>query len=120
MIQGAAVLLRALVLGVFVCCATAPNAIAQNAFDKATLEAFVSAAVAVEAVMGKWSPRIAGAADDREASMLHEQAVSELTKMVENTAGITVDEYREIARAAKNDTTLNAEIMEIRKQKVGD
>lgn len=120
MIQGAVVLLRALVLGAFVCCATVPNVIAQNAFDKAKLEAFVNAAVAVEAVMGKWSPRIAGAADDREASMLHEQAVSELTGVVEKTAGITVEEYRDIARAAKDDAALHAEIMEIRKQKAGD
>lgn len=120
MIQGSVVLLRALALGAFVCCATAPNAIAQNAFDKAKLEAFVSAAVAVEAVMEKWSPRIAGAADDREASMLHEQAVGELTGVVENTAGITVEEYRDIARAAKDDTALHAEIMEVRKRKAGD
>jgi hypothetical protein len=120
MIQGAVVLLRAFVLGAFVCCATVPNAIAQNVLDKAKLDAFVTAALAVETVMGKWSPRIAGAADDREASMLHEQAVSELTGVVENTAGITVEEYRDIARAAKNDTTLNAEIMEIRDRKAGD
>ena len=72
MIQGAVVLLRAFVLGAFVCCATVPNAIAQNVFDKAKLDAFVTAALAVKTVMGKWSPRIAGAADDREASMLHE------------------------------------------------
>ena len=120
MIQGAVVVLKALVLGAFVCCAMVPNAIAQNAFDRAKLEAFVSAAVAVEAVMEKWSPRIAGAADDREASMLHEQAVSELTGVVENAAGITVEEYRDIARAAKDDAVLHAEIMEIRKRKAGD
>lgn len=120
MIQGSVVLLRALALGAFVCCATAPNAIAQNAFDKAKLEAFVSAAVAVEAVMEKWSPRIAGAADDREASMLHEQAVGELTDVVESAEGITVEEYRDIARAAKNDAALNAEIIDLRDRRSGD
>ena len=107
-------------MGALVCCATVPDAMARNAVDKAKLEAFVNAAVAVEAVMGKWSPRIAGAADDREASMLHEQAVSELTDAVDNTAGITVEEYRDIARAAKDDAALHARIMEIRKQKAGE
>ncbi len=107
-------------LGAFVCCATVPNAIAQSAFDKAKLDAFVTAALAVEAVMGEWSARIAGAANDREAAMLHEQAVGELTGVVEKTAGITVEEYRDIARAAKDDAALHAEIMEIRDRKAGD
>ena len=120
MIQGAVVLLRALVLGAFVCCSTVPNAIAQNAFDKAKVEAFVTAAMAVETVMAQWAPRIAGAANDREASMLHEQAVGELTGVVEKTAGITVEEYRDIARAAKDDAALHAEIMEIRERRSGD
>lgn len=118
--HGAFVSIRALVLAALLCGAAMTEAVAQGAFDRAKLEAFVSAAVALEAVMGKWSPRIAGAANDHEASMLHEQAVGELTGVVENTAGITVEEYRDIARAAKDDTALHAEIMEVRKRKAGD
>ena len=52
--------------------------------------------------------------------MFDGQSVAELTVVAGDSAGITVEAYREIARAAKDDAAPHAEIMEIRARRSDD
>jgi hypothetical protein len=83
---------------------------AQDQYDQAKLESFVTAALTVNQLVEQWTPRIRGAASETEAAELRDQANGELVAAIEETGGISVDEYREISQAAQNDPQLMARI----------
>jgi hypothetical protein len=83
---------------------------AQEQYDEAKLESFVTAALTVNQLVEQWTPRIQGAASETEAAELRDQANGELVAAIEQTGGISVDEYREISQAAQSDPQLMARI----------
>jgi Domain of unknown function (DUF4168) len=83
---------------------------AQDQYDQAKLESFVTAALTVNQLVEQWTPRIRSAASETEAAELRDQANGELVAAIEETGGISVDEYREISQAAQNDPQLMARI----------
>jgi hypothetical protein len=90
----------------------------QTEVSDAKLESFVVAAVAVNKLMEEWSPRIQEAQNENEANTLRQQAQSEFVEAVEQTEGITLDEYQMIGQAAQQDPALNARIQKIYQTKI--
>jgi hypothetical protein len=89
----------------------APQAAQQ--YEQAKLESFVTAAIAVNQLVEQWTPRIRGAQNETEAAQLREQANHELVAAIQQSNGISLDEYRQISEAAQKDPTLMARITEI-------
>lgn len=102
--SGAIILALSLVFGV-----TSASQ-AQEQYDEAKLESFVTAALMVNDLVEQWTPRIQGAQDETEAAQLRDQANSELVAAIESADGISVEEYREISQAAQADPQLMARI----------
>ncbi len=92
---------------------------AQEQFPDAKLSSFVDAAIQVEQLIAEWSPKIEGAADEQAANQLREEANADLSAAIEETQGITVEEYRTIAQAAQADPALSTRLREIYEQKIG-
>lgn len=106
-LAGAAVL--AVLLGI----ASVTPLRAQNEIPDAKLESFVMAAMSVQDLIEEWSPRIQAAEDEAEAAAMREQANVDLAEAIEQTEGMSVEEYQEIGRQAQQDPDLNARIQEI-------
>lgn len=92
---------------------------AQEQFTEEKLGSFVDAAIQVEELVAEWSPKIQGAADEAAAAELREEANADLSSAIEETDGITVDEYRAIAQAAQSDPELSERLRTIYQAKVG-
>ena len=102
---------------------TAPMALAQEApvapmapqaapeVTEELLTAFVTAAVEVAAVAETYGARIE-AADEAERDALAQEAQVEMLEAVENTEGISVEQYVAIAEAAQRDDALNLRILD--------
>ena len=90
---------------------------AQTAYSDAKLEAFVTAALAVDDLVKTWAPRIDNADSQERADQLRTQANTELIDAVESTDGISLDEYRQIVREAGQDADLSARIQKIVEEK---
>ncbi len=104
---------RILVLGIALAgIATAPTS-AQSTFSQTKLDAFVTAAKAVNEVVRKWTPRIRSAGKEAEGAKLRAEADAELIAAIEGTDGMTVAEYREIGDAARKDQTLMSQLQQI-------
>jgi hypothetical protein len=88
-------------------------ALAQEQFPDAKLDSFITAAIKVEELITEWTPKIEGAADEAAAQEMREQANADLAQAIEDTSGITVTEYQEIAQAAQSDPELSARLKEI-------
>lgn len=86
---------------------------AQSDVPDAKLESFVVAAISVQDLIEQWSPRIQGAQSEEEAASMREQANVELAEAIEQTEGMTVEEYQQIGEQAQQDPELNARIQEI-------
>ena len=86
---------------------------AAEQYDQAKLESFVTAALAVNKLVEQWTPRIQGAQNETEAAQLREQANGELMAAIQQSNGISVDEYRQISQAAQSDPTLMDRISQI-------
>jgi len=79
------------------------------AYTDAKLESYVLAAVDVSRVVGEWRPRLESARQEGDAEALdalRQQAMAELTGVVESADGISVEEYRAITEAARQDSAL--------------
>ena len=74
---------------------------AAEQYDQAKLELFVTAALAVNKLVEQWTPRIQGAQNETEASQLREQANGELVAAIQQSNGISIEEYRQISQAAQ-------------------
>ncbi len=98
---------RILVLGVALCGITTAPVFAESTFSQTKLEAFVTAAMAVNELVRKWTPRIRSAEKGAEGAKLRAEADAELIAAVEGTDGMTVAEYREIGDAARKDQLAN-------------
>jgi hypothetical protein len=82
-------------------------------FSDAKLNAFIDAAKKIDGLIATWNPKIAAAKTTEEKQKLMVQANSEATKVVENTKGISVEEYAQIGAAAQQDPQLAARLDKI-------
>jgi predicted GNAT superfamily acetyltransferase len=89
----------------------APQAAEQ--FQQAKLESFVNAALAVNRLVQQWTPKIQSAQNETEATQMREQANRELVAAIQQSDGITVDEYKQISQAAQSDPQLMQRITKI-------
>ena len=79
---------------------------AQDAYDDQKLQAFVVAVVKVDSLIDTWAPKIRSAENEEQAQAMNQQANDELRQAIEQTDGITVDEYKEISAAMRDDSEL--------------
>ena len=106
-------LYRILVLGVALAgIATAPASAASN-FAQTKLEAFVTAAMTMNELVQKWTPRIRSARNGEEGAKLSAEANAEVLAAIEGTDGITFAEYSEIGAAARKDEALMSQLRQI-------
>ena len=89
--------------------ALGPRASADE-YSDATLEAFVSAAIEVSRRIETWRPRVEGTADEDERQALIEAAQADLAHAIEETEGVSTDEYYAIYEAAREDEVLRGRI----------
>jgi hypothetical protein len=92
----------------------------QAEFTDQQLESFVVAALAVDELIRAWNPRIQGAENAEQAAQLREEANAELVEAITRTEGITLEEYQEIGRTARDDPALAARINDIYEARTGD
>lgn len=103
----------ALLLGATLAGATAGSAMAQAAttsFSDAKLNSFIDAAKKIDGLIVAWNPKIAEAKTPEEKQKVLTEAEGEAVKAIQNTKGITVDEYRQIGEAARQDPEFAARL----------
>lgn len=88
-------------------------AAAQAVYDEATLEAFVTAAITVEELIGAWTPRVQGAENEAQALEYQEQAKAEIDSAIEEIDGMSVDSYMGIMEAINSDQELRQRVQDI-------
>ncbi|MEM5709646.1 DUF4168 domain-containing protein, partial [Elizabethkingia meningoseptica] len=79
-------------------------------FSDAKLNSFIEAAKKIDGVIVAWNPKIAAAKTPEEKQEVLTQAEGEALKAIEKTKGITVDEYRQIGEAARQNPDLAAKL----------
>lgn len=92
---------------------------AQGTYETAKLEAFVEAFVEVDAVVGRWMPKLQAASDD-EALDMQKRARAEMIQAIEDTAGITPMEYGDIVKAMESDPDLSQRVADIYRERSGN
>ncbi len=85
---------------------------ADSAVPDALLESFVLAALNVSEIAQMYQGRIQSAEDDAARQELATEAREAMLSAVEETDGITVEEYVTISEAAQTDEALNQRVME--------
>ena len=75
------------------------------------IDTFVSAFVAVQEVREDFADRLQNAEDETEAQSMQQEAQDEMVNAVED-AGMSVEEYNEVAMALQNDPELMQEVQE--------
>ncbi len=88
----------------------APEAEASQ-YSVAELSAFVTAALAVNEVDQRYQVQVMETEDPAEQQQLIEAANGEMIAAVEQTPGITLEQYMEIGQAAEADPELNARLI---------
>ncbi len=104
---------RILVLCLALCGITTAPASAESNFARTKLEAFVTAVMAVDELVQKWTPRIRSAGKGEEGAKLRAEAEAEMHAAIKRTDGITVAEYNEIGGAARKDQALMSQLRQI-------
>ncbi len=82
------------------------DAQAQDGYDDQKLEAFVVAVVKVDSLIDTWAPKIRSAENEEQAQAMNQQANAELRQAIEQTDGITIEEYKAISNAMREDSAL--------------
>lgn len=82
-------------------------------YDDATLERFVTAAIAVSSVREDYSAQLQGATSEEDAQALVEDANAAMLAAVDGVDGMDVETYVAIGEAAQQDTQLAARISDI-------
>ncbi|WP_297770012.1 DUF4168 domain-containing protein [uncultured Roseovarius sp.] len=92
---------------------TAQSAAAQSAesYSAEELDIFTTALLEVASVRQKYTPRMQSAETEDQQAAIIEEANAEITTVIEETDGMTIDKYTEIARAASEDQALNERIV---------
>lgn len=92
---------------------TAQSAAAQSesSYSSEELDIFTNALLEVAEVRQEFTPRLQGAETEDEQMAIVEEANAEIMRVIEDTDGMTVDRYTEIAQAASEDQELNQRII---------
>lgn len=93
---------------------TAQSAAAQSesSYSSEELDIFTNALLDVAEVRQKFTPRLQGAETEDEQMAIVQEANAEIMQVIEDTDGMTVDRYTEIAQAASEDQQLNQRIIQ--------
>jgi GTP1/Obg family GTP-binding protein len=111
---------RTLALALLLAVLVSSQAHAQNDFAPAKLDAFAAAAAAVNTLGRQWMTRIESAGSEEEAAQMRQQARSEMVAVIEETNGISLEEYKQIAQAAQSDPELRSQLENMLKEKLGE
>ena len=90
-----------------------PQTVAAQATESYTaeeLDAFTVALIGVAGVREKYTPVLQSAESEDQQAAVVEEANAEIIDVIEQTEGMTMDRYLEIAQAASEDQTLNQRI----------
>jgi len=92
---------------------TAQSAAAQSesSYSSEELDIFTDALLEVAQVRQKFTPQLQSAETEDEEAAIVEEANAEIMQVIEDTDGISVDRYTEIAQAASEDQELNQRII---------
>jgi len=92
---------------------TAQTAAAQQQaeYSSAELDIFAEALLQVADVRQKYTAMMQSAETEDQQAAIVEEANTEITRVIEETDGITLDRYTEIAQAADQDQGLNQRIV---------
>lgn len=92
---------------------TAQSAAAQEAasYSAEELDIFAEALLQVAHVRQKYTAMMQSAETGDQQAAIVEEANAEITRVIEDTDGITIDRYTEIAQAANEDQGLNQRII---------
>lgn len=92
---------------------TAQTAAAQQEanYSAAELDIFTEALLQVADVRQKYTALMQSAESEDQQAAIVEEANTEIVEVIENTDGITLDRYTEIAEAANQDQGLNQRIV---------
>ena len=92
---------------------TAQSAAAQSAesYSAEELDIFTTALLEVAEVREKYTPVLQSAETEDQQAAIVEEANAEITQVIEETDGITLDRYTEISQAASKDQGLNQRIV---------
>jgi hypothetical protein len=101
---------------------TAQGAAAQGAesYSSEELDIFTDALLEVAEVRQKYTPMLQGAENEEKEASIVEEANQEIMQVIEETDGMSVDRYTEIAQAANEDQELNQRIIERVQSMEGD
>lgn len=91
----------------------------ESAVPDALLDSFVMAALSVSEVAEDYQGRIQAAENDEARQQLATEARQAMITAVEDTDGITVEEYVTIAEAAQTDEALNQRVMDVLAERSG-
>jgi hypothetical protein len=80
--------------------------------DEAQLDAFVAALRSVDELEREYSESLQQAESDEQREAIVAEANTAMAEAIENTPGMSLDEYVAILQAAQNDPELSARIME--------
>lgn len=84
----------------------------ERAVPDALLDSFIVAALSVSEIAESYQGRMQSAEDDAARQALASEAQAEMVAAVEETDGITVEEYMNISQAARADEELNQRLMD--------
>lgn len=87
----------------------APVEAGSSAFTDAQVDSFAEAMTDIQSLNEQYSARVAAEADETAKAALQQQMTAEMTAAVEG-AGLTSEEYNQIAAAAQGDAELRARI----------
>lgn len=90
---------------------SAPALAQQASYDEATLEAFVTAAVAITQVEQDYTAQLAESTSEAEQQELIAAANERILGAIEATPGVDVDTYIEISQAAQADPELSQRLI---------
>lgn len=101
---------------------TAQSAAAQatQSYTSEELDIFTNALLRVSDVRQDYTAQLQSAETEDERADIVEKANTEIADVIENTDGITLDRYTEIAQAASEDQGLNQRIIKRVQDKAGD
>jgi|AntRauTorcE11898_2_1112593.scaffolds.fasta_scaffold07565_3 hypothetical protein len=101
---------------------TAQSAAAQSesGYSSEELDIFTNALLEVAEVRQKFTPQLQSAETEDEEMAIVQEANDEIMQVIEDTDGMTVDRYTEIAQAASEDQELNQRIIKRVQSMEGD
>jgi len=83
----------------------------ESSYSSEELDIFTNALLEVAEVRQKFTPRLQSAESEDEEMAIVQEANDEIMQVIEDTDGMTIDRYTEIAQAASEDQELNQRII---------